>query len=1328
MRAPAEADRDPNKRWIGEVQPIGVVVTASALAAHALVPAQQTKVDTESVLAHLNIADLTSPALRDPWCFFADIFDWRTAEVTGSPGGPEIPDALRVHLSSSETILEPHFAVLAPGGDGWQLLVRTEAPGVEPDRRAALEGWEATPHQRFERLLRDTGVPTGLLVTDATLRLIYAPKGGESSGWFEVPLRALGTVSGRSMLGGLKLLLDRYRLFSDATERRLPALLGASRRSQAEVSTKLATQVLGALHELMHGLHAASPVTLSAITRDRPAIVYEGLLTVLLRLVFLLYAEDRGLIPSRDDALTRAFYDQGYGVRALHARLLDDAALNPDTMEERRGAWHRLLALFRLVHAGDATGWMRGRGGKLFDPAAFPFLQGQAAPSDPIQVPPVADGCVLRVLDGLLTLDGERLSYRALDVEQIGSVYETVMGFTAQIATGPSLAIRAGKRDRTPVFVDLSTLASIPGKDRLKWLKENTERGKFPTRTERAIAAARDQDQLTAALLEVVDERGSPGGRVCPAGTPLLQPTDERRRTGSHYTPRDLTAPIVQHALAPAFERIGPEATPETVLGLKICDPAMGSGAFLVEACRQLAARLVEAWRLHPDARPVLPPDEDEELHAKRLVAQRCLYGVDRNPMATDLARLSLWLATLARDHEFTFLDHALKSGDSLVGLTARQIGGLRWKDDQSDVAPFDGFLRDRVRQVTEGRRAIREAPDDVTRAIQEQRHRAVEGWTEQVRLLGDATLAAFFSAGKDRARETARLNLGVSASLAPEQSWPRIREVAAGLAAGKYPIRPFHWEIEFPEVFAAGSGGFDAIVGNPPFAGKNTLINSHRDGYLDWLQTLHEGAHGNADLVAHFFRRAFALLRPGGCLGLVATNTIGQGDTRQSGLRALIAGGGAILRAIRRLPWPGEAAVVVSIVHVLRGAVRSPVLDGRQVRRISAYLVEGDLDYSPAPLAANAGKAFQGAILLGLGFTFDDEAATKGKASPVAEMHRLIAKNARNAERIFPYLGGEEVNTDPRHAHRRWCIDFNDFPLRREPMEKSWAAMDVRERAQCRTRGRVPVDYPDPVAADWPDLLEIVERLVKPQRADDKMKSRRERWWIFGGGNNPGLRAAVAGLESMHLLSRVSAHHAVTRVPVGIVCAETTIIFADERSSFRGVLQCRAHELWAAFFSSSLKSDTRYGPSDCFENFPFPSNLDADAALSKASAAYYDHRTELMIRHGEGLTRTYNRFHNRDEHAADIQRLRELHDLMDIAVLRAYSWNDLADCASPEFLTEDAEPEHRYQGRLFWPADFRDEVLARLLSLNGERAADEQARGIPLGRGSVGADELEEV
>ena len=209
--------------------------------------------------------------------------------------------------------------------------------------------------------------------------------------------------------------------------------------------------------------------------------------------------------------------------------------------------------------------------------------------------------------------------------------------------------------------------------------------------------------------------------RAVPAGTPILQPTDERRRTGSHYTPRTLTEPIVRHALEPAFERLGPDATPEQVLDLKVCDPAMGSGAFLVEACRRWPRGWSQAWARHQDKKPAIPPDEDEELHARRLVAQRCLYGVDKNPLAIDLAKLSLWLATLARDHEFTFLDHALKSGDSLVGLTQEQIAAAHWDTSKPGLPLFGKLVTDRVREADEGpRRDPRARPTTTKRAIAE--------------------------------------------------------------------------------------------------------------------------------------------------------------------------------------------------------------------------------------------------------------------------------------------------------------------------------------------------------------------------------------------------------------------------------------------------------------------------------------------------------------------------------------------------------------------------------------------------------------------------------
>ncbi len=313
------------------------------------------------------------------------------------------------------------------------------------------------------------------------LRLVYAPK-GETSGYLSFPLRDLCTVPGRPMLGGLKLLLDSFRLFADGADRRLPALLKRSREAQAAVSTALAEQVLGALHELLRGLDAAAPDLIRDLARSRSGHLYEGLLTVLLRLVFALYAEDRNLLPSRIDGRAQKIYETSYSLRGLYARLTEDAALNPDTMDERRGGWGQLLALFRLIHKGHRSHFIQARGGKLFDPDQFPFLEGAPIPSEPPRVLPVSDGCILRVLESLMTLlvkggARERLSYRTLDVEQIGSVYETVMGFTVETSAGRSIAIKAGKHNRTPVFVDLEKLLAAKGKERIKFLKEEADRG-----------------------------------------------------------------------------------------------------------------------------------------------------------------------------------------------------------------------------------------------------------------------------------------------------------------------------------------------------------------------------------------------------------------------------------------------------------------------------------------------------------------------------------------------------------------------------------------------------------------------------------------------------------------------------------------------------------------------------------------------------------------------------------------------------------------------------------------------------------------------------------
>jgi len=1308
--------RDPDLEWLDHVRPTGLVLSPTVIKEQTLVPERQTQVHTAQVEEWLSPDD--GPALADPWAFVAAVLGWDARFVAGAPGGSNLPENLAVAVPEHDTALAPDWAVQGFDGDApWQLLVRLEPAGADPDQRGAAEGWEATPQQRFERLLRETSVLAGVMITDRELRLVYAPR-GETSGWLAFPLRSLATVAGRPMLAGLKLLLGSFRLFNAAADQRLRALLKQSREAQAAVSTALAEQVLGALHELLRGFHAAEPDAIGALARRDPHHLYEGLLTVLMRLVFVLYAEDRDLIPSRTDALARKLYDDGYSVRGLYAKLTEDAALNPDTMDERHGGWGRLLALFRLIHKGHASGFIIGRRGKLFDPDAFPFLEGRATASEPPRVAKLTDGCALRVLENLMTVREpkakvrQRLSYRTLDVEQIGSVYETVMGFTIEIAPGRVLAIKAGKNNKTPVFADLDALARLKPAERPKYLKEACHRGGIPGGVEKAVKAATDAGAMAAALEAIVDERGSPGRSLLGAGTPILQPTEERRRTGSHYTPRALTEPIVRHALKPTLERLGPDAQAAAILDLKVCDPAMGSGAFLVEACRHLAERLVKAWARWPETRPQIPADEDEELHARRLIAQRCLYGVDRNPMAADLGRLSLWLATLARDHEFTFLDHAIKSGDSLVGLDVRQIEALHW--DSTNLPTFVGKLvRDHLREAEQGRTQIREAADWATEADLRALLRRVDGKIAVARLIGNGVIAAFFAADKPKRRiealvelqKTVQSHLGLS-------SWAdAVATRTHSLAADGQPITPFHWPVEFPEVFDRANPGFDAIVGNPPFAGKNTIIAGNPAHYLDWLQTLHEGAHGNADLVAHFFRRAFGLLRHGGCLGLIATNTLRQGDTRATGLRPIRQAGGTIINAQRRIKWPGEAAVVISTVHILKGPIAGPyVLDGRAVPIITAYLFHAGGDDDPATLAANADKSFQGSIVLGMGFTFDDT-DTKGVASPLAEMRRLIAKDPRNGERIFPYIGGEEVNTSPTHAHHRFVINFADFPLERADLGQSWARADARQRRDWLRTGTVPLDYPEPVAADWPDLLAIVEAKVKPERLRQNDRYGQQFWWRFLR-TRPELAEAIAPLDRVVARSRIGNAFAFTFLPSTIVMNEKIVAFPFKEYAPFSAIHSRVHEVWAVFFSTTLKDDLQYTPSDCFETFPFPQAFETDARLEAAGEAYYRFRAKLMLRRDKGLTKTYNLFHDRLVRDADIRTLRDLHAAMDRACLASYGWEDLAASAQAVFLDETNEDEFAYQGRLFWPSEIRDEVLARLLALNAERAAAEARAG----------------
>jgi hypothetical protein len=355
-----------------------------------------------------------------------------------------------------------------------------------------------------------------------------------------------------------------------------------------------------------------------------------------MRLVFVLYAEERDLMP------TDRLYEDNYGLRGLFKKLRDDAARHGDDLMDRRyGAWARLLSLFRLIHAGGGREGFAftARKGRLFDPNRFPFLDGREDAEEAVgSLPMVSDGTLWRVLERLLVLDGERISYRTLDVEEIGSVYQAIMGFRIEQRAGRALALKSRGRYGAGTMVDLDDLLSVKPSERKKRLNE-LEVAALTPREERAVADAATVEALAQALVGKVDEDATRA--LAPPGQPLLQATDERRRSGSHYTPRSLTQPIVAETLRPILERLGPRATPEQILSLKVLDPAMGSGAFLVEACRQLADALVRAWETH-GIKPEVPPDEDLLHYAKRLIAQRArqIIAVARHPGARPRVQL----------------------------------------------------------------------------------------------------------------------------------------------------------------------------------------------------------------------------------------------------------------------------------------------------------------------------------------------------------------------------------------------------------------------------------------------------------------------------------------------------------------------------------------------------------------------------------------------------------------------------------------------------------------------------------------------------------------
>lgn len=485
-----------------------------------------------------------------------------------------------------------------------------------------------------------------------------------------------------------------------------------------------------------------------------------------------------------------------------------------------------------------------------------------------------------------------------------------------------------------------------------------------------------------------------------------------------------------------------------------------------------------------------------------------------------------------------------------------------------------------------------------------------------------------------------------------------------AGRAPGAPdPPKPFHWALEFPEVFGRENGGFDAIVGNPPFLGGQKITGSLGEPYREYLlERLADGRRGSADLVAYFYLRAKGLLRRGGTFGLIATNTIGQGDTRQVALEPICADGTVLVRANRSEQWPSEATVYVAHVWAAADGWRGPaVLDGANVRGISPSLEPASsVTGSPHHLASNTDRAFQGSIVLGSGFLLNGEAA-----------QQLLACEPRLHEVIQPYVVAVDLASRSDESAARWIINFRDWP---------------KERART---------YKEP----W----QIIEERVRPERERVRYSKRaRELWWQYERPRIE-LYEAIADFNRVLVGPQTAKYWFVVRCPNGWVYSHATNVFAFQDDGHAAVLSSTFHDAWARKYSGSLKFDLRYSPTDCFQNFPFPEDV---SVLDEIGDRYLNYRKETLLAENQGLTKIYNRVHEQPEDTSErIEGLRRLRRELDRAVADAYGWADL-------------ELDHDFREtplglRYTISEALKTEALDRLLELNHARYAEEVAKGL---------------
>ena len=640
--------------------------------------------------------------------------------------------------------------------------------------------------------LLHSGVEWGILTNGRLWRLYHRDTAHKLDRYYEVDLPAL--LADPDPTAFLYFYAFFHRSAFETHPLGVSALLRESMDYAREIGNTLKSQVYEALRHLAQGFLDYTPNALPHDEATRKKI-YDSSLILLYRLLFVLYAESRGLLPVRESAA----YRDSYSLYALKQDAADALDSHKSLLPTTATLWPRFKELFGIIDKGSPPLQVATFNGGLFDPERHDFLDTHA----------VGDAHLQHALDKLARVAGQFVDYQDLSVRHLGTIYEGLLEY------------------------HLEDIA--------------------------------EEDGWTLALL---NDKG------------------ERKASGSYYTPDYIVKYIVEQAVGPRLhEAIAGQtddaAKVEAVLATNVLDPSMGSGHFLVETTEFIARFLIDqAIAPGPEAL-----GEADLLYWKRRVAQSCVYGVDLNPLAVELAKLSLWLTTAARDRPLSFLDHHLRTGNALVGarLSDLQLGGAKPK--KKAAAPDAGQMsmmadetfRQSLSVAVDFMWLIEGSPGQTVAEVKEQEKlyaKLREGLSTKYSRLANLVTASHFGVPLDR-----HLWKPLSAyALDPASaSHPKFAEWVGAANAQADTLRFFHWELEFPEVYfdrhgkpLGNAAGFDAVVGNPPYVRQEEL-----GPFKPFFAAAYpEIYHGVGDLFVYFFGQGVRQLQSGGRLSYISSNS----------------------------------------------------------------------------------------------------------------------------------------------------------------------------------------------------------------------------------------------------------------------------------------------------------------------------------------------------------------------------------------------------------------------------------------------------------------------